>query len=131
VRPPVRARRWGPAALAALALAVGACATLSRQSRGAPEPVTVWAYNQGMTAVHVYVAHETLTHSLGQLASQDSATWVVPQSLLIGNNSIRVVANLMAGGVGRYVSQELFPEAGDQIRLRVLSPVSQSYVMIR
>ena len=122
---------WRPVRLLALALVAGACATLAKQSTGSPEPVTVWAYNQGMSVVHVYVAHASAVHSLGQLASQDSATWVVPPSVLIGDNSIRIIANLTAGGVGRYVSQDLFPEPGDQIRLRVLSPVSQSYVMIR
>ncbi len=126
----VRARRW-LGGLVVLALASGACATLSKQSRGAPDPVSVWVYNQGVSAVHVYVAHETLTHSLGVLAVQDSASYVVPQSLIIGSGGIRLIANLITGGAGQYVSQELFPRPGDQIRLRVLSPVSQSYVMIR
>jgi len=129
-RAAVRARRW-LGGLVVLALASGACATLSKQSTGAPEPVSVWVYNQGVPAVHVYVAHATLTHSLGVLAGQDSASYVVPQSLIIGNGAIRLIANPIAGGGGQYVSQDLFPRPGDQIRLRVLSPVSQSYVMIR
>jgi hypothetical protein len=124
-------RSQGLLLVALLALAAGACATLRKQSTGAPAPVTVWVYNQNMSAVHVYVAHGARAQSLGQLASQDSAYYVVPQSLIIGDASIQLVANLIAGGVGRYVSQPLFVQAGDQIRFRILSPVSQSYVMIR
>lgn len=128
---PAHRSAWRSVRLVALALVVGACATLAKQSKGSPEPVTVWAYNQSMSVVHVYVAHASAIHSLGQLASQDSASWVVPPSVLIGNNSIRIIANEIAGGAGRYVSQNLYPQPGDEIRLRVLSPVSQSYVMIR
>ncbi len=109
----------------------GACASLARQSRGAPEPVTVWVRNQALSPVHIYVAHGNARQSLGEVSSQDSASYQVPQAVLIGDESIRLIARQAAGGVGTYVSQELFPRPGDLIRLRIVSPLSQSYVMVR
>lgn len=119
-------------ALLAILAAAGAgfgCATLSKGSQGAPEPVTVWVRNQNINAVHAYVLHGGATHSLGQLASQDTATYTVPQSILIGDYSVQLLARPIGGG-GRYLSRTLYVQPGDRVRWTVASPLWQSHVEI-
>lgn len=125
-----RGARWAVllAVLAAAGTGFG-CASLSGRSRGAPEPVTVSVRNQNLNTVHAYVTYGGALHSLGQLATQDTATYAVPQSLVAGEYSIQLLARPI-GASGQYLSRTLYVQPGDRIRWTIGSPLWQSHVEI-
>lgn len=117
-----------------VALALAGCATASGKhgegDRSAREaPVTLFVRNYNWSTVHVYVMGGGQTVSLGLLTSMDTATYVIPSSLLASEQSVRLIADPI-GSVRAYISEPVFVATGDRIEWTINNVLAQSVISV-
>ncbi len=93
-------------------------------------PVTLFVRNYNWNTVHVYVMGAGQNLSLGQLSSMDTATYVIPRSILASDQSVRLIADPI-GSVQGYISEPVFVSAGDRIEWTINNALSQSVISVR
>lgn len=113
---------------AGCATAGGKGAAGDRSFRDAP--VTLYVRNYNWNTVHVYVMGGGQTLSLGQLTTMDTATYVIPRSMLSTDQSIRLIADPI-GSVQGYISEPVFVAAGDRVEWTINNALAQSVISVR
>lgn len=93
-------------------------------------PVTLFVKNYNWSTVHVYVIALGETISMGQLTSMDTATYMLPRSVLGGARQIRLLADPI-GSRTAFMSEPVLIEAGDRVEWTIQNQLSQSSVMVR
>lgn len=118
-----------------VALVLAGCATVSgkrgeRDRSPREAPVTLVVRNYNWNTVHVYVMGGGQTVSLGQLTTMDRATYVIPTSLLVSEQSVRLIADPI-GSVQAYISEPVFVSPGDRIEWSINNVLAQSVISVR
>jgi hypothetical protein len=133
----IRGRRLVPrfGLLLLAGLVVAGCATAGgKGASGATSlrdaPVTLYVRNYNWNTVHVYVMGGGQTLSLGQLTTMDTATYVIPRSILSADQSVRLIAD-PSGSVQAYISEPVFVTAGDRVEWTINNALAQSVISVR
>jgi hypothetical protein len=114
---------------------VGGCASMGGKGGGddtsmRDAPVTLSVRNYNWNTVHIYVMGAGQNVSLGQLSSMDTATYVIPRSILASDRSVRLIADPI-GSRQAYISDPVFVTAGDRIEWTINNALAQSVISVR
>lgn len=132
---PRAARALAPVIL--LALVGVACASARGGDEGSSSasspyherPVTVSVENQSWNTIHVYVLAGGQSRSLGQLSSQNTATYEVPPSIMGSREEIRLVADPIGSREG-FISDRILVRPGDSVSWTLAQPLIHSHIMV-
>lgn len=92
--------------------------------------VTVHVKNHNWNTIHVYAIGSGQRKSLGQLATNDSATFTISESIAGTQRELRLLADPI-GSRRQHVSERILFEPGDRIEWTVQNDLDQSSVMVR
>lgn len=92
--------------------------------------VTVHVKNHNWNAIHVYAIGSGQRRSLGQLATNDTATFTISESIAGTQRELRLLADPI-GSRQQHVSERILFEPGDRIEWTVQNDLDQSSVMVR
>ncbi len=126
-----RATRWAAAAVVALALGTGACATAGGARRAAmDEPATVSVTNSNWLDMTVYVTRDGTRQRLGTVTSMQTRTFRVPKPFTLGNGNVRLLADPI-GSEQAYATQPLVFNNGDRLDWKLENNLALSSYRIR
>lgn len=131
-------RRWAGGARRALLAGLLAAAACAGPRRRVAEPdETAWGEafvltlnNRHWLDVNVFVQHDGEASRVGMVTASSSASLVLPRWLLGDAGLIRIIAEPV-GAEGRFTTEPLRVELGQEVVLNVESTLSQSNYSVR